>query len=36
MTVSRLFEELDEQVQAWAERPLEQKYPFLMLGCPCN
>ena len=30
-TVSRLVEELDEQVQAWAERPLEQKYPFLML-----
>jgi transposase-like protein len=30
-TVSRLTEELDEQVQAWAERPLEQDYPFLIL-----
>ena len=30
-TVSRLAEELDEQVQAWAERPLKQKYPFLVL-----
>jgi transposase-like protein len=30
-TVSRLTEELDEQVQAWAERPLEQDYPFLLL-----
>ena len=30
-TVSRLSEELDEQVQAWAERPLEQEYPFLIL-----
>ena len=30
-TVSRLAEELDEQVQAWAERPLEQEYPFLVL-----
>ncbi len=27
----RLAEELDEQVQAWAERPLEQEYPFLVL-----
>jgi transposase-like protein len=35
-TVSRLSEELDEQVQAWAERPLEQEYPFLVLGCPCS
>jgi transposase-like protein len=30
-TVSRLAQDLDEQVQAWAERPLEQEYPFLML-----
>ena len=30
-TVSRLDEDLDEQVQAWAERPLEQDYPFLVL-----
>jgi putative transposase len=30
-TVSRLAEELDEEVQAWAERPLEQEYPFLVL-----
>ncbi len=30
-TVSRLTEELDEQVQAWAQRPLEQDYPFLIL-----
>jgi len=30
-TVSRLAEDLDEQVQAWAERPLEQDYPFLVL-----
>jgi transposase-like protein len=30
-TVSRLTEELGEQVQAWAERPLEQEYPFLIL-----
>jgi len=30
-TVSRLSEELDEQVQAWAERPLDQEYPFLLL-----
>jgi len=30
-TVSRLAEDLDEQVQAWAERPLEQEYPFLIL-----
>jgi putative transposase len=29
-TVSRLTEELGEQVQAWAERPLEQEYPFLI------
>ena len=27
----RLAKELDEQVQAWAERPLEQDYPFLLL-----
>jgi transposase-like protein len=30
-TVSRLAEDLGEQVQAWAERPLEQDYPFLVL-----
>ena len=30
-TVSRLAEDLDEQVQAWASRPLEQDYPFLIL-----
>jgi len=30
-TVSRLTEDLEEQVQAWAERPLKQEYPFLML-----
>ena len=35
-TVSRLAEDLDEQVQAWAERPLKQEYPFLVLGCPCS
>jgi transposase-like protein len=30
-TVSRLAEELDEQVQAWAERRLDQEYPFILL-----
>ena len=30
-TVSRLTEDLDEQVQAWAERQLDQEYPFLIL-----
>ena len=30
-TVSRLTEDLDDQVQAWAERPLDQSYPFLVL-----
>jgi len=30
-TVSRLAEELDEQVRAWAERSLDQEYPFLVL-----
>jgi len=30
-TVSRLTEDLEGQVQAWAERPLDQKYPFLVL-----
>jgi transposase-like protein len=30
-TVSRLSKDLEEQVQAWAKRPLDQKYPFLML-----
>lgn len=29
--MSQLTEELDEQVEAWTERPLEQGYPFLML-----
>lgn len=30
-TVSRLTEDLDEQVEAWAERRLDQEYPFLVL-----
>jgi transposase-like protein len=30
-TVSRLTGDLDEQVQAWAERQLDQEYPFLIL-----
>ncbi|WP_341481396.1 transposase [Salinibacter ruber] len=30
-TVSRLSKDLEEQVQAWAERRLDQEYPFLML-----
>jgi transposase-like protein len=30
-TVSRLSKDLEEQVQAWASRSLEQEYPFLML-----
>ncbi len=30
-TVSRLTEDLEEQVQAWASRSLDQEYPFLML-----
>jgi len=30
-TVSRLTEDLDEQVDAWAERRLDQEYPFLVL-----
>jgi transposase-like protein len=30
-TVSRLSKDLEEQVQAWAERSLKQEYPFLML-----
>ena len=30
-TVSRLSKDLGEQVQAWAERQLDQEYPFLML-----
>jgi putative transposase len=29
-TVSNLTEKLDEQVQTWAERPLEEEYPFLL------
>ena len=35
-TVSRLTEDLEKQVQTWAKRPLDQKYPFLVLGCPCT
>lgn len=30
-TVSRLTKQLDEQVRAWAERPLEAQYPFLIV-----
>ena len=30
-TVSRLTEDLEKQVQAWAERSLDQDYPFLVL-----
>jgi transposase-like protein len=30
-TVSRLTKQLDEQVKAWDERSLDQKYPFLVL-----
>jgi putative transposase len=29
-TVSRLTKELDEQVEAWAGRPLEEDYPFVL------
>lgn len=29
-TVSNLTEKLDEQVQAWTERPLKEEYPFLV------
>jgi len=29
-TVSNLTEKLDEQVQAWAGRPLDEEYPFLL------
>jgi len=29
-TVSNLTENLDEQVAAWAERPLQEEYPFLL------
>jgi transposase-like protein len=35
-TVSRLTEDLDEQVQAWAERQLDQEYPFLVLDAMQN
>ena len=35
-TVSRPTEDLEKQVQTWAKRPLDQKYPFLVLGCPCT
>jgi putative transposase len=30
-TVSRLTGDLEKQVDAWAERPLDQEYPFLVL-----
>ena len=30
-TVSRLTQQLDEQVGAWAERKLEKRYPFLIV-----
>ena len=30
-TVSRLTKQLDEQVKAWDDRPLEGEYPFLVL-----
>ncbi len=29
-TVSNLTEKLDKQVQTWAERPLEEEYPFIL------
>jgi len=29
-TVSNLTQRLDEQVKAWAERPLREEYPFLL------
>lgn len=29
-TVSNLTERLDKQVRSWAERPLEEEYPFLL------
>ncbi|MCS3632500.1 transposase-like protein [Salinibacter ruber] len=29
-TVSNLTEKLDQQVEAWANRPLEEEYPFLL------
>jgi len=29
-TVSRLTKDLDEQVETWAERPLEESYPFVL------
>jgi len=29
-TVSRLTKDIDEQVEAWAERPLEGEYPFVL------
>jgi transposase-like protein len=31
-TVSRLAKDLDEQVQAWASRPLDREYPFAAEG----
>jgi transposase-like protein len=33
---SRLGEEPDEQVEAWAERRLNREYLFLLLKCPCS
>jgi transposase-like protein len=35
-TVSNLTERLDEQVQAWANRPLKEEYPFLMADAMQN
>jgi transposase-like protein len=36
-TVSRLSKDLDEQVEAWSTRSLEeQNYPFLVLWRPCT
>jgi len=30
LTVSNLTEKLDQQVEAWADRPLDPEYPFLL------
>lgn len=35
-TVSELTERLDEQVQTWAERPLDEEYPFLLADAMQN
>jgi putative transposase len=29
-TVSNLTQRLDKQVQTWADRPLEEEYPFIL------